>query len=49
VGWNCALRETSVVIAVLIKAFFLKERHLLYRVTAALIVVGGIVLMSASM
>ena len=48
-AWVSALRETSVVIAVLIGAFFLKERHLLYRVTAALIVVGGIVLMSAAM
>ena len=48
-AWVSALRETSVVIAVLIGALFLKERHLLYRVTAALIVVGGIVLMSASM
>jgi drug/metabolite transporter (DMT)-like permease len=48
-AWVSALRETSVVIAVLIGAFFLKERHLLYRVTAALIVVGGIVLMSVSM
>ena len=48
-AWVSALRETSVVIAVLIGAFFLKERHLLYRLTAALIVVGGIVLMSASM
>ena len=48
-AWVSALRETSVVIAVLIGAFFLKEQHLLFRVTAAAIVVCGIVLMSVSM
>jgi len=48
-AWVSALRETSVVIAVLIGAFFLKEQHLLFRVSAAVVVVCGIALMSASM
>ena len=48
-AWVSALRETSVVIAVLIGAFFLKEQHLLFRVSAAVVVVCGISLMSVSM
>ena len=48
-AWVSALRETSVVIAVLIGAFFLKEQHLLFRLSAAVVVVCGIALMSASM
>ena len=48
-AWVSALRETSVVIAVLIGAFFLKERHLLYRVTIAVIVVSGITIMNLSL
>ena len=42
-----ALRETSVVIAVLIGSFVLKERHMLYRITAASVVVIGIALMNS--
>tara|TARA_Y100001960_G_C14736125_1_gene860395 strand:+ start:604 stop:1434 length:831 start_codon:yes stop_codon:yes gene_type:complete len=48
-AWVSALRETSVVIAVLIGAFFLKEQHLLFRVTAALVVIAGIAIMHLSL
>ena len=48
-AWGSALRETSVGIAVLIGAFFLKEQHLVFRLTTAGVVVCGISLMSVSM
>ena len=43
-----ALRETSVVIAVLIGAFILKEAHMVYRICAATVVVAGIALMNTA-
>ena len=43
-----ALRETSVVIAVLIGTFMLKEQHMAYRICAAAVVVAGIALMNAA-
>ncbi|MBT3706975.1 MAG: EamA family transporter [Proteobacteria bacterium] len=43
-----ALRETSVVIAVLIGTFILKEQHMTYRICAAAVVVAGIALMNAT-
>ncbi|MBT6349597.1 MAG: EamA family transporter [Proteobacteria bacterium] len=48
-AWVSALRETSVIIAVLIGAFFLKEQHLVFRLTAAGVVVIGIVIMTMSL
>ena len=48
-AWVSALRETSVIIAVLIGAFFLKEQHLVFRLTAAGVVVIGIVIMTLSL
>lgn len=48
-AWVSALRETSVIIAVLIGAFFLKEQHLVFRLTAAGVVVIGIVTMTLSL
>ncbi|MEE3293222.1 MAG: EamA family transporter, partial [Pseudomonadota bacterium] len=41
-----ALRETSVIIAVLIGGLMLKERHMLYRMCAAVMVVVGITIMN---
>ncbi|MCH2480969.1 MAG: DMT family transporter [Gammaproteobacteria bacterium] len=41
-----ALRETSVIIAVLIGGLMLKERHMLHRVCAAVTVVVGITIMN---
>ena len=43
-----ALRETSVVIAVLIGTFMLKEQHMAYRICAAAVVVAGIALMNTA-
>ncbi len=43
-----ALRETSVVIAVFIGGFVLKERNMLFRITAAIVVVSGIMMMNSA-